>query len=86
VVVYFGLPGAKDVVEVPALESILWDKTIRFSWLAPFTWVEAIESIASGLVEVDKLVTHSFPLEKLLEALVVAREKRGNPLKVMVTM
>jgi threonine dehydrogenase-like Zn-dependent dehydrogenase len=37
-------------------------------------------------VEVDKLVTHSFPLEKLLEALVVAREKRGNPLKVMVTM
>lgn len=85
-VVYFGLPGASDVVEVPALESILWDKTIRFSWLAPFTWVEAIESIASGRVDVEKLVTHSFPLEKLLEALQVAREKRGNPLKVMVTM
>ncbi len=86
VIVYFGLPGANDVVEVPTLESILWDKTIRFSWLAPFTWVEAIESIASGLIEVDKLVTHSLPLANLMEALHIAKEKKGNPLKVMVTM
>lgn len=85
-IVYFGLPGASDVVEVPALESILWDKTIRFSWLAPFTWVEAIESIAAQLIDVEKLVTHSFPLSELLEALRVAKEKKGNPLKVMVTM
>ena len=86
VIVYFGLPGAKDVVEVPALPSIFWDKEIRFSWLAPFTWVEAIGSIATGLVEAKNLITHTFPLEKLMEGLQVAREKRGNPLKVMVTM
>ncbi len=85
-IVYFGLPGDRDKVEVPALQSILWDKTIKFSWLAAFTWVEALEAIQSGLVNTSPLITHSFPLDQLMEALVVSREKRGNPLKVMVTM
>lgn len=85
-IVYFGLPGAKDVIEVPALPSIFWDKNIRFSWLAPFTWVEAIQSIAGGLVNAERLITHTFPLEGLMEGLQVAREKKGNPLKVMVVM
>ncbi|KPL10530.1 hypothetical protein AMJ85_05580 [candidate division BRC1 bacterium SM23_51] len=34
-IVFFGLPSDVAVVRVPALASILWDKTIRFSWLAP---------------------------------------------------
>ncbi|MEN3186748.1 MAG: alcohol dehydrogenase catalytic domain-containing protein [Atribacterota bacterium] len=85
-IVYFGLPGAKDVIEVPALSSIFWDKNIRFSWLAPFTWVEAIQSISGGLVNAERLVTHTVPLEKLMEGLQIAREKKGNPLKVMVVM
>ncbi|MCS7242875.1 zinc-binding dehydrogenase [Candidatus Caldatribacterium sp.] len=83
-IVYFGLPGGKDVIEVPALSSIFWDKNIRFSWLAPFTWAEAIQSIARGLIDVERLITHTFPLEELMEGLRIAREKKGNPLKVMI--
>ena len=86
VIVYFGLPGDKDVIEVPAVQSILMDKTIRFSWLAPLTWVEAIGAIDTGLVAAEKLITHRFPLEQLMEGLLVAKEKRGNPLKVMITI
>ena len=37
-VVIFGLPGDTDVMQVPILDTILMDKTIRFSWLAPDTW------------------------------------------------
>ncbi len=86
VIVYFGLPGDRDRVEVPALQSILWDKTIKFSWLASFTWVEAIKAIQSGLVDTSPLITHTFSLEQLMEALIVSKEKKGNPLKVMVTV
>jgi L-iditol 2-dehydrogenase len=86
VIVYFGLPGEKDFVQVPALSSILWDKTIRFSWLAPFTWVEAIKVLKSGIIDADALVTHKLPLEKLKEGLEIAKEKKGNPLKVMITI
>ncbi|MCD6156342.1 MAG: alcohol dehydrogenase catalytic domain-containing protein [Candidatus Atribacteria bacterium] len=86
VIVYFGLPGEKDVVEVPALASILWDKTIRFSWLAPFTWVEAIKVLNSKIVDAEELVTHKLPLDKLKEGLEIAKEKKGNPLKVMISI
>lgn len=84
IIVYFGLPGEKDLLEVPALQTTFWDKTIRFSWLASFTWVEAIQAVDSGLVDVNKLITHHFPLENLMEGLIVAKEKRGNPLRVMI--
>ncbi|HSV31623.1 MAG TPA: alcohol dehydrogenase catalytic domain-containing protein [Atribacteraceae bacterium] len=83
-IVYFGLPGDRDRVEVPALESILWDKTIVFSWLAPFTWGEAIGAISGGLIDPEPLITHRVSLEGLLEGLTIAREKKGNPIKVMV--
>lgn len=83
-IVYFGLPGDRDRIEVPALESILWDKTVVFSWLAPFTWVEAIGAIASGLIDPKPLITHQVPLTDVMEGLKIAREKKGNPIKVMV--
>jgi len=84
IIVYFGLPGDKDFLKVPALQSTFWDKTIRFSWLASFTWAEAIQAVDSGLIDVNQLITHHFPLESLIEGLMVAKEKLGNPLKVMV--
>ena len=83
-IVYFGLPGDKDVVRVPVLDSILWDKTIRFSWLAPGTWQTALQALGSGLVNVEPLVTHQFPLADLVDALAKTRDRVGNPLKPVV--
>ena len=84
IIVYFGLPGDKDLLEVPALQSTFWDKTIRFSWLASFTWAEAVQAVDSRLIDVNQLITHHFPLERLMDGLIIAKEKRGNPLKVMI--
>ncbi|MFP4056599.1 MAG: zinc-dependent alcohol dehydrogenase [Candidatus Brocadiia bacterium] len=84
VIVYFGLPGDEDRVRVPALDSILWDKTIRFSWLAPGTWQTALSALGSGLVNVEPLVTHTFPLAELAEALGKVRDREDEPLKPVV--
>ena len=84
VIVFFGLPGDKDVLRVPVLDSILWDKTIRFSWLAPGTWQTALQALGSGLVNVEPLVTHQFPLADLVDALGKTRDRVGNPLKPVV--
>ncbi len=86
IIVYFGLPGAEDKIKVPALDSIFWDKEIRFSWLAPFTWPTALQALATGLVKVDKLVTHKYPLEDLEKALGEVKDRVGNPLKAVVTI
>lgn len=85
-IVFFGLPGETDMIKVPALQSIFWDKTIRFSWLAPFTWPTALQALAAGLVKVDKLVTHKYALEDLERALGEVKERKGNVVKAVVTV
>ncbi len=84
IIVYFGLPGPEDKIEVPALDSLLMDKTIRFSWLSPLTWPQAIQSIAEGLVNVKKLITHTFSIEDTLEGLKRIKNKLDNPMKGVV--
>jgi threonine dehydrogenase-like Zn-dependent dehydrogenase len=83
-IVFFGLPGDKDVIKVPALETILWDKRINFSWLAPLTYPKALNAISSGLVDVNSLVTHKFPLRELKQGLEKVKNREGNPLKALV--
>ena len=83
-IVYFGLPGDKDRLSVPVLNQILWDKEIRFSWLAPNTWPAALQALASGLVNVAPLVSHTYALADLVTALHEVRERKGNPMKPVV--
>jgi len=85
-IVYFGLPGDKDVLRVPVLDQILWDKTIRFSWLAPGTWQTALGALGAGLVDVAPLVTHTFKLEDLVEGLGKVRDRVDKPMKPVVVM
>lgn len=83
-IVYFGLPGAQDYVRVPALSSILWDKTIRFSWLAPFTWPIALQAIANGLVNVKALISHKLKLDDLLKGLEAVKERKDDVMKILI--
>ena len=83
-IVYFGLPGPQDKVQVPALDTMFADKTIRFSWLAPLTWPTAIQAIATGLVDVKPLITHRVALADLVDALHGVRARREHVLKALV--
>jgi threonine dehydrogenase-like Zn-dependent dehydrogenase len=84
VIVFFGLPGEKDIVPVPVLETILWDKRVKFSWLAPLTWPRAISAIEARLIDVDALITHRFKLEELIDGLQKVKDRVGNPVKAIV--
>ncbi len=84
IIVFFGLPGDKDVIKVPALQTILWDKRVKFSWLAPLTWPRAINAISNKLIDVDALITHKFKLEELIEGLEKVKNREGDPLKALV--
>jgi len=84
VIVFFGLAGEKDVIEVPALDTIFWDKTVKFSWLGPLMWPKSINAIATKLIDVDSLVTHTYDLEGLIPALEKVKNRVGNPLKALV--
>jgi threonine dehydrogenase-like Zn-dependent dehydrogenase len=84
IIVFFGLPGANDVIPVPALQTTFWDKKIKFSWLAPLTYPRALNAISKKLIDVRALVTHKYKLEELLPALEKVKNRVGNPLKAIV--
>lgn len=83
-IVIFGLPGDKDVIQVPALQTILMDKTLRFSWLAPGTWPEALDSIATGKVKVDPIQTHTFSLDQTVEGIQNSRARVDGCIKALI--
>jgi L-iditol 2-dehydrogenase len=83
-VVYFGLPGDQDRLQVPVLDSILWDKEIRFSWLAPLTWPRALSALATKKVDVEPLITHRFGLPDLVDALARVKDRVDDPIKPVV--
>jgi threonine dehydrogenase-like Zn-dependent dehydrogenase len=82
--VIFGLPGDKDVIKMPALQCMLMDKTIRYSWLAPTSWPAAVDAIASGKVRLEPLQTHRFPLEALAQAICDLRDRAGGAVKTLI--
>lgn len=84
IVVYFGLPGDKDILEVPVLDTITSDKTIRFSWLAPFTWPRAIMAIETGKVDAKKIITHRYNLEKVEEGIEFMNSSVEEKVKAMI--
>lgn len=85
-VVYFGLPGADDKIEIPALETIQSDKTIKFAWLAPLVWPTSIRAVANGLVKLDQLVTHKFSLEDAEKGIQFMKFGKGDKLKGLVVI
>ena len=44
----------------------------------------AIKLVSSGKVDVKSLITHVFPLEKILDGFKVHIDKIGNPIKVQI--
>lgn len=48
------------------------------------TWPAGISCIEGGLIDVKKLVTHVFPLEKSLDALTLSSDPKNGSIKVQV--
>lgn len=83
-IVIFGLPGDKDVIKMNALDCMLQAKTVRYSWLAPTTWPDAVDAISTGKVKIPPLQTHRFPLSDLADAIRKLRDREDNTIKTLI--
>lgn len=83
-VVYMGLAGPDDVVAVPMLTSLAQDKTIRFSWLYPNQWPKTIRLLREGVVDTDKLITHSITLDEINEGIQQVINREDGVIKIVV--
>lgn len=85
IIVYFGLPADDALVKVPAAQSIFNDKTIRFSWLAPFTWPAALKAIATKRIDVESLISKRAGLSGLAAGIQSMRDHSENVLKILIS-
>ena len=78
-VIYMGVTGPQDAVQLPMLTSLIQDKTIRFSLWYPFQWPRTISMLAHAEVDTGPIITHSAPLDGIGAAIdrVVGQERRG---------
>jgi threonine dehydrogenase-like Zn-dependent dehydrogenase len=56
--------------------------TIVGSFVNPFTQARAIQYLADGIVRVDRLISHRFPVDQFAAALEMARS--ADSVKVVV--
>lgn len=80
-VILVGIP-AEDHTSFTASTARRKGLTIKLSRRMKNTYPRAIRLVESGLVDVRTLVTHRFPLERIVEAFGVAKRREG--LKVII--
>ncbi len=83
-VVYMGLAGPADIVKVPMLASLAQDKTIRFSWLYPNQWPKTIRLLREGIVDTDKIITHSIALDAINDGIEQVINREDGVIKIVV--
>ncbi|MDD4080937.1 MAG: alcohol dehydrogenase catalytic domain-containing protein [Eubacteriales bacterium] len=83
-IVYFGLPGPEDKLQVPMLEAIQSERTLKCAWLAPLVWDSAFAALGTGKVDLAPILTHTFTLEEAEKGIKFMKESKENKLKAVI--
>ncbi len=84
-VIYMGVTGPEDAVNVPMLTSLIQDKTIRFSLWYPFQWPRTISMLTHASVDTGPIITHSAPLDGIGAAIERVVNREDGVLKTVIT-
>ena len=83
-IVYFGQAGPDDLLQVPVLDCLKSEKTLKFSWLAPLVWDKVFKLVDSGQVDLSKIITHEFSLEDAEKGIKFMRESTEPKVKGVI--
>lgn len=62
----------------------LWQIDLRFINRYTDTWPAGISCMSGGIIDLKKLVTHVYPLEKAEEGLTLSSDPRNGSIKVHI--
>ncbi|KAL8381936.1 hypothetical protein RB595_005950 [Gaeumannomyces hyphopodioides] len=83
VVVVIGV-GKEVMNNLPFMHLSLAEIDLRFINRYRDTWPAGIACMAGGILDLKKLVTHVFPLEKAMDGLVLSSDPRNGSIKVQI--
>jgi len=81
-VLFFGVVSPDSVAAIKPYDVYYKELTIVGSFVNPFTQARAIQYLADGIVRVDRLISHRFPVDQFAAALEMARS--ADSVKVVV--
>ncbi|GGP09275.1 alcohol dehydrogenase catalytic domain-containing protein [Oceanobacillus neutriphilus] len=78
-------PFSKNDIPIPAYRFFEDEISIVGAYSStPYNYTPALELLKKGVIDVDKMVTHRFPLSKLNEAITLAHDTTKEVLKVLI--
>ncbi len=80
----FVIGVGKNEVKIPFMRLSTREIDLQFQYRYANTWPRAIRLVKSGVIDVKKLVTHRFPLERALEAFQTAANPKSGAIKVQI--
>jgi L-iditol 2-dehydrogenase len=84
-VVLLGIAGEGKLLELPADRIMFADMDVIGSCSYPTSaWAGVVRLLEHGLVDLDPIVTHRFPVERFEEAFAVLEERQGIVAKVLL--
>lgn len=80
----FVIGVGKEKMEIPFMRCSANEVDLQFQQRYVNMWPRAIRVLGSGMVNLKKLVTHSFTLENGIEAFKVASDPKSGSIKVLI--
>ena len=85
-VVFFGQAGPDDLLQVPVLDCLKSEKTLKFSWLAPLVWDKVFKLVANKQIDLSKIITNEFSLEDAEKGIRYMRESKDPKVKGVIVV
>ena len=81
-ILLFSVPKVEATYEVPLFDVYQKELTIKGTFVNPDTHLRAVELINSGRIQIAPIITHTFTLDELPEA--IAMQMSAEAIKVIV--
>ncbi len=81
-ILLFSVPSVGTTYDLPLFDVFQKELTIRGTFVNPDTHLRAVELINSGRIQIGPILTHTFSLEELPEA--IAMQMSAESIKVVV--
>ena len=83
-ILLYGLPEESASIVFPVKTIIMKQLEVRGVENNPFVWEPLVKLVADGRVNLRDMVTHTYPLDRIEEAFDQLKEKRDDPIKIVV--
>ena len=83
-ILLYGLPEEGAPIAFPVKTIIMKQLEVSGVENNPYVWEPLVKLVASGRVNLKDMVTHAFPLDRIEDAFAMLKDKKEDPIKIVV--